>query len=235
VNVKLKKILKSCLIAALGAVGATLLDPNIDWGDTAQWIVGACTVGARIIMLFVGAAAVRKVGVLALLALPLVSSTQAQNLAADWSWGPTLPMYIIRLEPDGSRNSFLDAGAGISINRNFFPNDSGSVKQLTIALPILMNASGGDAGNYVLTMGLTVGTLNNLFAFGGAVEVVNAVEGLPPAGLADGFQREDFAFIVSFGINLGGGKPASMARMAGAVGAGQASHLGPPPNYARLW
>lgn len=236
---QLIKILKGAIIAGLGALLTYLTESlaNVDFGNWTPTVVAIFSVLVNIIRKVLAAWGAKvAVGSLAVLALALPA--HAQNLATPFSHGPTLPVYTINWDKAGTMYSdFLAAGAGYSFNFNRMPNESGTVRMLTIAMPIFFNVTGnGEApATTRFYAGLTIGTFNNLLSFGPALKLMEAQEGAQPAGVFDsGLKKENVALLLSFSLNFGSGTPAGVVRRTGAMVVAP-DKIGPPPAYVKLW
>jgi len=237
VNAKLWKIIKGAMIAAIGAVAATVASPDLNWGSTAPWLVAAITTGINIVWQLVRS--IPKGSAVPLILLGMLGGTSAQaQTASEWSYGPTIPFFTGEFDSiSGFHGSTLAAGAGVSLKRNFAPNDDGSVRMLSVGFPVFLNYLGGDASAFRLMAGATVGTFNDLIAAGVAFKFVDASQGGAPRGLADGFDRDDIVLLVSFNLNLGGGSAEAPPRTLAGIArkAVQPAPKKSPPNYVRLW
>lgn len=232
---QIKKILKGAAIAGAGAV-LTYLTEAITGADFGPWtavVVAGFSVVVNALRYVLAAWAAAPVVAFLLLAPP----AKAANIASDWSWGPTMPMFTVRFdsigEHGGVHGGVLNAGAGVTLNRNFLPNADGSVKQLTLGLPIFASFTGGDPSTFSLAAGATLGTFNNLVSLGAAVKFFDVAPGRLPAGLIDGLDRTDVIVLISFGLNLGGGEPRPLK--AGLFEALRPRDPSPPPGYVKLW
>ena len=134
------------------------------------------------------------------------------------SWGPTVQFAKIALDSASAGDtSVLATGAGVSVNFNLAPTADGKWRMVTFGVPMFMTYQDG----FGFDMGLTLGTLNNLLAFGIGAEMLHSVEGGGPStGLMAGdFGRENVFLLVSFGLNFGFGSTGS-AEQVGKMGTG---------------
>lgn len=167
-----------------------------------------------------------------LLVLALAAPVAAQE-ASSWSFGPSLPFYAVEWDSAGdARSSFMDAGVGVAFMRNFFPTWDGSLRMLSVGVPLFVSAV--DADNLRVAAGLTVGTFNNLVSVGVAFDVANIVDGPGDTGAFVGdFGKENVRLLLSFGFNIGGGTPTPAPSGASAALL-SARASAPPPCYVRM-
>lgn len=177
-NASLKRALvktaKGVVLAGLGATIATLSDPALDLDDGIQWQVAVVTSALNAIYQLIRTRWANGVvaGLLLLLALP----AGAQNLAPSFSYGPSVPFFTVRFdslgEHGGIHGGVLNEGAGISFNRNFLPNEDGTIRNLTLGTTVFANFTGGDPSTFSITVGETIGWRNNLLAIGPALRKI---------------------------------------------------------------
>lgn len=169
-----------------------------------------------------------------LLVFAFVGTAGAQT-ASQWSFGPALPFYTIGWDSTGdARTEFFGAGAGVSFDRNFFPTMDGSLRMLTVGIPLFVSAVDTDHLN--LAAGLTFGTFNNLIAVGVAVNLASVVDGPGDSGLfvdPGAFAKQDVKILFSFGFNIGGGSAPALNSAKASAFAMSASN-DPPPCYVRM-
>jgi len=251
VNAHLKSVLKGAVIAVVGALLTYIAQELGNWDFGPTWtpiIVAGFSILANIIRKALEAwqaGKAVKILVVAPLALAFAlagAPARASNLAPSFSSGPTIPFFTVRFDSigqhGGAHGGMLAAGAGYSFNWNFLPNDSGSIRKLTVGVPVFARFQGGDPSKFAFTTGVTVGTLNNLVALGFAADLADLTYGGNPKGLLTGdVSRENFMVLVAFGINLGMGQPsaATSVRAGLAEAIGGAPNRTPPPNYVKFW
>lgn len=236
---KLLKILKGTLISVAAAtlvyIEGEITKTEYGFGPTLVAIAGTII---NILKVFLSKIQVAP-ALAAMVLLGAGGRAEAQtNLASKWSFGPTIPFFTGEFDSVGTHGGFhggvLNAGAGVTLNRNLFPNAAGDISYLTIGVPIFGAFQGGDPSTFKLIPGITLGTFNNVLAAGVGVKVLDVAPGRMPAGVfADGFDRSDIVLLLAFSFNLGGGTtpPNAAFKSVGAAGA----ELPPPPNYAKLW
>jgi len=158
----------------------------------------------------------------------VATSANAQNLAPDFSHGPTVPFFVVEFDSTGdAQSNMLSAGAGYSFNWNLFPSAGGTVRHLTLGVPLFVQLPTN--GEFVYSVGLTAGTFNNLLSVGVVAELVNT-ESNTGALLGD-WNRENLKLVFALGFNLGGGTQPSGAALSKAVASGRALDTTPPPGY----
>lgn len=126
----------------------------------------------------------------------------------------------------------LSAGAGYALNFNFFPNWDGSVRRMTVGVPLYINLP--EAGAFRFSVGGTVGTLNNLLSMGVAVDMVNTTgdDGDPGTGaLLGNFSKENVRFVFGINFNMGSGAPPDPVAQNALRKAGSPVSAKNPPNY----
>lgn len=166
----------------------------------------------------------RRILAVALLGI-LAAVPAGAQFAPVWSQGPSIPMYSIRWDESGqAASSFLSEGAGYSFNCNMLPSADGRWRYLTVGLPFFMQVPQQEGMGF--STGLMVGTLNNLFAVGCALDM--AKFGDVDTGLLVGnFSKQNVAILVSMNFNFGGGSKEAPAQAVKS----RSAPVGPPPNY----
>lgn len=159
----------------------------------------------------------------------LISSIASAQFAPIWSHGPTIPLYSIRWDENGQATSaFLAEGAGYSFNANMLPSADGRWRYLTASLAMFLQAPQAEGLGF--SIGIPIGTLNNLLAVGPVFDM--AKFGDVDTGLLVGnFTKENVGLLVSFNLNFGSGTSAAPMQAAKAYQAPPT----PPPNYVKFW
>lgn len=239
-NAILKKLLKGAAIAAVGAVLTYLTEAvaGIDFGEWTPVVTAGFAIVANALRYLLARWSAAPIVLLAFLSVPSTSHA-AGALASDWSWGPTVPFFTVRFDSIGQHGGvhggMLNAGAGVSLNRNFLPSPDGTVKRLTLGVPIFASFTGGDPSSFSLAAGATLGTYNNVIALGAALKFVDVAPGRLPQGALVGLDRTDVVVLISFGLNLGGGEPRPIAKQSLKSALFGGSSQDPPPAYVKLW
>jgi len=168
---------------------------------------------------------------MALVALCMAATVDAQNTAPNFSHGPTIQFFAVDFDSTGdAESSMLTAGAGYSFNFNFFPSLDGTIRHLTLGVPVFMQIPAN--GEFAYSLGVTLGTFNNLLSIGAVAELVDTDT---DTGLLLGdFSRSNVRLVFSVGFNLGGGSQPTAARVAGMQKAGVPVDRSPPPAYLKF-